>query len=651
MLTGYTQFYPSLRPTQSVAPQFRGKPAKSFELLYGPYADLMIDYSKGIPSGMMDMIEGKRPSICLIRIEYLHMKRSTEKAYRQLLENGYPVELVLRPKRINAIIQGSIWAKQFDALEQRLDQAYTHVAKIHEGAQSTDPVLKNLMARRAEPGETVKLLVLTDDSDRHAEELTKRIAQKAVPYVLVTGSAKTPIHLWPVRFFRNREQSTFVPPTLLTLTREKSRDYFIMNTPSGRELRRLDLRPDIQGNYSEYVQDISAVRKKVSDIFVSRMRNAVRYPETSYADYKYHEQLQQSKWDGVFWNVGLSPSSGLGKDIGKNIEGFGKFLAQMTGLDVFLPNLERLQSLEAEFKKRFPGLARTSLEYQFMVQEADGSEASHQLAVSVRKQRNSMDTAAQYWAKQLDQFSTFQLKGGRTDIRFSMREPGMLNRRCFLASTFQINALPGEVFTSPVEDSVNGNVYFGQPFYFRGRTFSGLELEIKEGKVINLSLDGAERSAAIGKQEEQLKRWIIEGYDPDQTIPGFNRVGEFAIGFNQQLNKALKGIPVKDPLLAEKQGIHFALGYSYQEAGGKNKSAEHLDLSLGNDEQITVFGDGLEIYKGGKFTEAFLHYPFSYDFGVFQRFRNHGGHYREMPVAGENTSVCRFFKKPNGVIV
>jgi aminopeptidase len=80
---------------------------------------------------------------------------------------------------------------------------------------------------------------------------------------------------------------------------------------------------------------------------------------------------------------------------------------------------------------------------------------------------------------------------------------------------------------------------------------------------------------------------------------GARSVGEFAIGTNEGIQKFTGEI-----LFDEKIGgsFHMALGASYPESGGINKSAIHWDMicDLRNGGEITV--DGTTLYKNGKFT-------------------------------------------------
>ncbi|HPP87617.1 MAG TPA: aminopeptidase, partial [bacterium] len=97
------------------------------------------------------------------------------------------------------------------------------------------------------------------------------------------------------------------------------------------------------------------------------------------------------------------------------------------------------------------------------------------------------------------------------------------------------------------------------PVCTSGNEISGIRLEFKDGKVIKASAE---------KNENYLLK-ILE------TDKGARYLGEFAIGLNYSIQKFTKNI-----LFDEKIGgtIHLAIGSSYEETGGKNKSAIHWDM-------------------------------------------------------------------------
>jgi leucyl aminopeptidase (aminopeptidase T) len=81
-------------------------------------------------------------------------------------------------------------------------------------------------------------------------------------------------------------------------------------------------------------------------------------------------------------------------------------------------------------------------------------------------------------------------------------------------------------------------------------------------------------------------------------IPGAKRLGELGIGTNYDIQRFIKNI-----LFDEKIGgtIHLALGESYAETGGVNKSALHWDMIKDLRQDGAVYVDGKLFQKNGRF--------------------------------------------------
>ena len=146
----------------------------------------------------------------------------------------------------------------------------------------------------------------------------------------------------------------------------------------------------------------------------------------------------------------------------------------------------------------------------------------------------------------------------------------------------QVNFPDGEIFTSPIEKSVNGHIRFTYPAIHMGNEVEDVMLTFKDGKVIN--------SSAM-KGEEFLKKILA-------TDDGAIMVGEIAIGTNYNIKKFTKNI-----LFDEKLGgtIHLAVGASLPETGGVNQSSIHWDMICDMKDGGEIYADGELIYKDGKF--------------------------------------------------
>ena len=144
------------------------------------------------------------------------------------------------------------------------------------------------------------------------------------------------------------------------------------------------------------------------------------------------------------------------------------------------------------------------------------------------------------------------------------------------------NNMPaGEVFSAPIEDSVEGTVKFTYPAIWRGIEVEGVKLRFSRGEVVE---------AHAEKGEEKLQHIL-------RTDDGARRLGEIAFGLNYKIVKHTRQI-----LFDEKIGgtMHMALGAAYPDTGGLNKSAIHWDMILDMREG-KVYGDGDLIYENGRF--------------------------------------------------
>ncbi len=179
--------------------------------------------------------------------------------------------------------------------------------------------------------------------------------------------------------------------------------------------------------------------------------------------------------------------------------------------------------------------------------------------------------------KAIEGHDQVHLQGPNCDLRLSIKG------RMFKNADGTCNMPDGEVYTGPVEDSVDGWVNFTYPAIRLGHEVSGIKLKFEAGKVV-------EASAA------KNQAFLMESINTD---PGASYVGEFAIGTNYGIQRHTGNI-----LFDEKIGgsFHMALGSGYPETGSKNDSAIHWDMicDMKKDSQISVDGD--VIYKDGRFT-------------------------------------------------
>jgi len=176
----------------------------------------------------------------------------------------------------------------------------------------------------------------------------------------------------------------------------------------------------------------------------------------------------------------------------------------------------------------------------------------------------------------LDGKKNVVVKGPNAELTLS------IEGRKFINSDGSHNMPSGEIFTGPVENSVNGWVKFTYPAVYAGREVDGVELVFEEGRVVK---------ATATKNEDFLLSML-------NTDDGSRYLGEFAIGTNKRINRFIKNI-----LFDEKIGgtIHMAVGAGYPETGSVNRSAIHWDLicDMRDGGQITV--DDELLYDSGEF--------------------------------------------------
>jgi aminopeptidase len=167
-----------------------------------------------------------------------------------------------------------------------------------------------------------------------------------------------------------------------------------------------------------------------------------------------------------------------------------------------------------------------------------------------------------------------------TDISFSIK--GIPAIKC----AGKMNIPDGEVFTAPIRDSVNGVITYNIDTTYNGTPFSGVKLEVKNGKIVK----------ATANNNVDVLNSIL---DTDENSRYF---GEFAIGVNPYIKE-----PFNDILFDEKMcgSIHLTPGACYEdEAPNGNISAIHWDMVLSMQPQHgggEIYFDNKLIRKDGIF--------------------------------------------------
>ncbi|MCX6725853.1 MAG: aminopeptidase [Candidatus Shapirobacteria bacterium] len=173
----------------------------------------------------------------------------------------------------------------------------------------------------------------------------------------------------------------------------------------------------------------------------------------------------------------------------------------------------------------------------------------------------------------------------------------------FLGTTIEANYPGSEVYSAPVLDSAEGQVYLTGEYLYEGKMFKNIYLLFNQGKVVGYSAD---------KGEPFLKE-IFERTEANRYL------GEIAFGTNPGLEKKYFSA-----LLNEKVGgsFHFALGHCYDNVQNQDgnlvkvnngntqdKTSLHWDLSSLMHQKYgggQVILDGKVIQENGRFLDSDL---------------------------------------------
>jgi aminopeptidase len=218
-----------------------------------------------------------------------------------------------------------------------------------------------------------------------------------------------------------------------------------------------------------------------------------------------------------------------------------------------------------------------------MAQEADMSLADYREFVYGAEMLNEDDPVA-FWKKAgqeqqklvdwLKGREQVVLKGPNIDLRLSIKD------RIFIPCDGQVNFPDGEIFTGPVEDSVEGWVRFKYPAIEYGQEVTDIQLWFEKGRVVK----------EIASKNQALLTTQLN------SDAGARTLGEFGIGTNYGITRFTKNM-----LFDEKMGgtIHLAAGAGYPESGSKNESGIHWDM-LCDMNAAEILVDGNLFYKDGK---------------------------------------------------
>jgi aminopeptidase len=157
-------------------------------------------------------------------------------------------------------------------------------------------------------------------------------------------------------------------------------------------------------------------------------------------------------------------------------------------------------------------------------------------------------------ADRFDAGEEVRIVGTDTDLTFS------LAGRHGEVDAGDSNIPAGEVFYSPVEDSANGVVTFGEyPGWYGGHQVQGIRFRFEDGVIVEASSNSAED-------------FLLATLDTDE---GARRLGEFGIGCNEGIDRAYGNALFDEKIHGT---IHLAIGAGFPLLGGTNESAVHWDI-------------------------------------------------------------------------
>ncbi len=182
----------------------------------------------------------------------------------------------------------------------------------------------------------------------------------------------------------------------------------------------------------------------------------------------------------------------------------------------------------------------------------------------------------QRYADRLVQAKTLRVVGEKTDLTLSVEN------RQWISNDWKANMPGGEVFTSPVAESVEGEIFFNFPLYREGKIIRDIHLFFQRGKVIE---------AHASENEEYLLRIL----DTDEDA---RKLGEVAFGGNPGITRYMFNMLFDEKMAGT---MHFALGQGFPDCGGTTQSAIHMDIV--KDMRLPgsqVFLDGKLFFSEGK---------------------------------------------------
>ena len=178
-------------------------------------------------------------------------------------------------------------------------------------------------------------------------------------------------------------------------------------------------------------------------------------------------------------------------------------------------------------------------------------------------------------ASVFDAAEEIRIVGAETDLTLS------LAGRSGAIDDGHINMPGGEVFYSPIEDSVEGTVTFSEfPAVYYGHEVEGAQFVFERGRIVQASARSGEA-------------FLLRTLDTDD---GARRLGELGIGCNPGIQRFTKNVGFDEKIDGT---VHLAVGNSYSATGGTNVSRIHWDIVKDLRRDGKLYADGVLVQEDG----------------------------------------------------
>lgn len=171
-----------------------------------------------------------------------------------------------------------------------------------------------------------------------------------------------------------------------------------------------------------------------------------------------------------------------------------------------------------------------------------------------------------------------------TDLSFSIQDIPAI--KC----DGKVNLPDGEVYTAPVQGSVEGTITFNTRASYLGQNFSDVSFTFEKGRIVSCRSDNDVKLNELLNADE-----------------GARVIGEFAIGVNPYIDRIMNDIGFDEKINGS---IHFALGQAYENADNGNRSDIHWDIVLLMKKEFgggEIYFDDVLVSRDGRFVIESLH--------------------------------------------